>query len=783
MSAFDRLAPFIREYIWQSGWKELRDVQERAIGELLDGRGHVLIAAGTASGKTEAAFFPILTQLAQDPQPGFGAVYVGPLKALINDQFERLYDLLDEADIPVYAWHGDRPQSEKARAKREPGGVLQITPEALEGLLMRHRGQAARMFAGLRFVVIDELHAFMGTDRGLQLQCQLCRIDRLVGRAVRRVGLSATVADYGAARAWLSAGTELETAVVESGAGGKKLDIALQNYVGTGRKAGPARAEAPADAPAPVEPVDAPADEGAPAPAEPVDAPAGEGAPADAPLEEPAEATEPEEVYLPDEADLNADLYGLVRGRRCLVFTNSRAETEAVVAALRAEAERRGEPDVFHAHHGSLSAAIRADAEEAMKAAEGAAVAVATRTLELGIDLGKLDRVVQLGAADTCAGFVQRLGRSGRRGQPAVMRFLTRERGGGDSPFEDLPWELLKSVAVVQLYLEERWVEPFEDKPLPYSLLFQQIISALVPGELNPRALAKAVHALPAFRSIPVEDYMTLVRHMLDADMLARMETGTLLPGLEGERLAADYRFLSVFADGGGCRVICDGQEIGSIDSAPEVGAMFAMAGRVWRVTGCEGRGAVYVVPASGSAGAGWQSGGGSVHDRIVQKQRDILLSDGDYPYLRPAARRALEEARRTAARYELDRLFTPVGGRLLVHPWLGTRKLDTLTWLLRGRWSNALMIQTVKPVARRCALLVDTLLPRKRFLKQLGKCLRALEAEALVASAPAEVRDRNDSFLPDELLKRAYVYNALDVEGLRTSLLAHPDLAADGPD
>ena len=136
MSAFDRLSPFIREFIWQSGWKALRDVQEQAIAELLDGEGHVLIAAGTASGKTEAAFFPILTRLTESPPAGFGALYIGPLKALINDQFERIQDLLDEADLPIFAWHGDRPESEKARAKREPRGVLQITPEALEGLLM-----------------------------------------------------------------------------------------------------------------------------------------------------------------------------------------------------------------------------------------------------------------------------------------------------------------------------------------------------------------------------------------------------------------------------------------------------------------------------------------------------------------------------------------------------------------------------------------------------------------------------------------------------------------------
>ncbi len=751
MSGYDRLAPFIREYVFDHGWTSLRDVQERAIDAILDGDDHVLIAAGTASGKTEAAFFPILTRLAQADADGFGALYIGPLKALINDQFERLDALMEEADIPVYAWHGDRPESEKKRAKRDPRGVLQITPEALEGLLMRQPGTAARLFGALRFVVIDEVHAFMGTDRGLQLQCQLCRIDRLTPGGARRVGLSATVSDYAAAQAWLSAGTDRETAVVESRESGRKLDLALQNYA---VDPAPDEAKKPSllDRILPWKPAD------------------------DAP-----EAAE--EIPVPGREDLYADLYALVRGRRCLVFTNSRAETESVVAALRAEAARRGEPDAFHAHHGSLSAAIRQDAEEAMKAAEGPATAVATRTLELGIDLGRLDRVVQLGAADSCAGFVQRLGRSGRRGQPAVMRFLTRARRRGDTPFDNLPWELLRTVAVVQLYLEERWVEPFEEKPLPYSLLVQQLLSALMAGERTSRALAKAVHTLPAFAKIPAEDYMALLRHMLDEDLVEVTETGTLLPGLKGERLAGDYRFLSVFQDSGGCRVIAGGREIGSIDALPRVGESFTMAGRVWQVTGVdEARGAVYVGQGGGGESVGgWQGGGARVHDRIVAKLRDILASDAEYPYLHPAAKRALAEARATARTYELDRLFTPLGyGRLLLHPWLGTRKLDTLAWLLRGRFSNRLAVQTVKPAGDRTALLVETLLPKKRFLEGLRACLEALEPEALVSAAPAAALDRNDAFVPDALRRRAYVYNHLDAPGLKAALLAHPDLAGD---
>lgn len=187
-----------------------------------------MIAAGTASGKTEAAFFPILSQLSEKPAQSFGVVYIGPLKALINDQFERIVDLLKEADMPVFAWHGDRSAAEKARAVKCRQGILQITPESLEALLMNRSDELKSMLSDLRFVVIDEVHAFQGQDRGLQLLCQLKRIERLAGCQPRRVGLSATIHDYKAAQQWLSAGTERLVQVIESREGGRKLNLAME---------------------------------------------------------------------------------------------------------------------------------------------------------------------------------------------------------------------------------------------------------------------------------------------------------------------------------------------------------------------------------------------------------------------------------------------------------------------------------------------------------------------------------------------------------------------------
>lgn len=163
---FYRLAPFIKEFIYKNRWETLREAQVDACRVLFDTPHHLLIASGTASGKTEAAFFPALTELYERPSGSVGILYIAPLKALINDQFTRLNDLLREGNIPVWHWHGDVPQADKTKLVQNPSGVLQITPESLEGLLMNRPNAIPALFHDLRFIVIDEVHAFMGADRG-----------------------------------------------------------------------------------------------------------------------------------------------------------------------------------------------------------------------------------------------------------------------------------------------------------------------------------------------------------------------------------------------------------------------------------------------------------------------------------------------------------------------------------------------------------------------------------------------------------------------------------------
>ena len=712
MNPFYRLAPFIQEYIYRNHWDELRDVQVRAISEILDGSGHVLIAAGTASGKTEAAFFPMLTKLAQKPRDSFGVLYIGPLKALINDQFSRIQELLEEADFPIYAWHGDRSQSEKNRALRNPKGVLQITPEALEGLLMNRAGDARRMFQGLEFVVIDELHAFMGTDRGLQLQCQLVRIDRLVGRKIRRIGLSATINDYSAACEWLDGGSKLGTALVESSVGGRKLNLAMQHYT---------LSSDPGDRERAIQ-------------------------------------------------QLNSYLYAQVRGKKCLVFTNGRMESELTAGALTEIAAQRKEPECFYVHHGSVSKVLREEAEAALKSDEKAATAIATRTLELGIDLGGLDRVIQLGAPNTCSSFVQRLGRTGRRGAPAVMRFITRNQVEGETGFDDLPWELIQNIAIVQLYLEERWVEPFCQKQYPYSVLFHQFLSALMEKEQTPRELARSVMTMPAFEHVSPSDGLELLKHMLSQDIVEKTEQGGLIPGLKGERLTNHYSFLSVFAEDAAWRVIHMQREIGEIDAMPELNAIIVLAGKCWRVSEIdEQRKTAYVLPAKGKARKNWSGGGVDVHDRIVQRMQRVLIEDAIYPYLLPEAVNVLRSAREWIARLGSEAEYTAVGDKaILLHPWLGTRKMQTLLYLLKNTFKEDLKVQAVSLARRSMALQIVCEIPVGEFMNEFLDRVKAVDEQCLVADAAPVEYDRYDPFVPEALLKKAFVYDHLDIPGIR---------------
>ena len=230
-SAFDLLAEPVRRWIWDQGWTELRDIQERAILSLLKGDRDLVIAAPTAGGKTEAAFLPLISSVLATPgEGGFDLVYVAPLRALINDQLGRMEDLCARAELPIYPWHGDISQGTKSRARRDPRGVLLITPESLEALFVLRGLEVPTLFTGARAIIIDELHALLDNERGIHLRSLLTRLELAVGRRIQRVGLSATLTEMDTVKEYLRPGDPDAVDLLESAMDGGEVRVQVRGY-------------------------------------------------------------------------------------------------------------------------------------------------------------------------------------------------------------------------------------------------------------------------------------------------------------------------------------------------------------------------------------------------------------------------------------------------------------------------------------------------------------------------------------------------------------------------
>ena len=586
MNVFDRYAPFVQDFIYEHEWESLRSIQVAAADAIFNTDENVLLTASTASGKTEAAFFPILTEFWENPPASVGALYIGPLKALINDQFHRLNDLCDEADIPVWHWHGDVSASHKAKLLKKPSGILQITPESLEALLLHKHLAVPRMFCDLRYVVIDEVHSLLRGDRGGQALCLIERLSRMAGVNPRRIGLSATIGDPERAGAFLSAGTGRSCIIPRFEEPRRTWRLSMEHfYIGGPQAQERARSNngvAEADIVS-----CSPSQNDSTSLEELLSQAYAKGGEAELGL--PHQGTtavhEPQtEVYVDtpastellaptDTAPQDADpglgyIFEHTRGRKCLVFVNSREEAEAVCASLRSYCEANHEPDRFLIHHGNLSAAYRETAEELMRDEEQAQTTVTTATLELGIDIGRLERAFQIDAPFTVSSFLQRMGRTGRRDLPPEMHFVMREEQPEPRAMlpETVPWKLLQGIALVQLYREEHWVEPPALDRLPYSLLYHQVMGILAScGELTPAELAQRVLTLSYFHRVSADDLRCLLRHLIEIDHIEVTESGGLIVGLAGERVTNSFKFYAVFQENEEFTVRCESAELGTI--------------------------------------------------------------------------------------------------------------------------------------------------------------------------------------------------------------------------
>ena len=738
MNVFERYAPFIQDYIYRSGWQSLRAVQNAAGDAIFGTEENVLLTASTASGKTEAAFFPILTLLDENPSKTVGVLYIAPLKALINDQFGRLTELCEEQGIAVTAWHGDANQTKKRKLLKKPSGILQITPESLESLMINKHMEIPSLFSDLRFIVIDEIHALLRADRGLQTLCLIERLCRLAGCDPRRIGLSATIGKAELAGKLLASGSGRRTVIPKFDGGKEVWRLSLEHFYNAAPQA----------------------DEGK---LEPQNIP---------PVEEPTDTA-------PKAADPGIGyIFEHTRGKKCLVFTNSREECEAVCQQLRQYCEVNHEPERFLIHHGNLSASYRESAEEEMKDDDSLMSVCATATLELGIDIGRLERAFQIDAPFTVSGLLQRMGRTGRRGDPPEMWLVMREDHQEARAMlpDSIPWYLIQGIALVQLYIEERFVEPPRLDRLPYSLLYHQTMSTLAShGEMTAGELASRVLSLSCFHRISREDYRLLLRHLLEIDHVNRTENGGLILGLAGERVVNNYKFYAVFQENVEYTVRAGSEQLGTIVKPPPVGDKIAIAGRVWVVEDVDHkRRELYCTLVKGNIPAYFGDVAGDIHTRILERMYRVLQEEKQYPYLMRHAVFRLADARETFRQSRMgERPLVHLGGKMwALFPWLGSYAFLALERFLKLRCAPHLGLkglQSVRPYYMQFTMQVS----EEEFYRILTEEAETdFDAQELVYPNEVPVFEKYDEYVPEELVRKGFAYGVLDLAGMKQRVL-----------
>lgn len=700
------------------GWKTLHEIQERAITTLLDDDGDVIIAAATARGKTEAAFFPLISSVLEDPgEAGFDLVYISPLKALINDQFGRLRDLCAKTDLPVYPWHGDISRGIKARARKEPAGILLITPESLEALFVLRGLEIPGLFMRARAVVVDELHAFLDSERGVHLRSLLTRLELAAGRRIRRVGLSATLGDMRLVRRYLRPEAPDAVVVLEDKSASQELKAQLRGYLNQGSQS----------------------------------------------KSDDSDATAAQDAVA-------RHLFDRLRGSRNLIFAGSRQNVEWYADALRELSEKVRLPVEFFPHHASLSREHRMDLEQRLRT-HPATTAVCTSTLELGIDIGDIECVAQIGPPFSVASLRQRLGRSGRRaGAAAILRMYQIEAAASvdSDPLDRLHLSLVRSIAMVEL-LVRGWCEPPPPQALHLSTLTHQILSVIAEhgGTRATRLYATLCRRGP-FRHVDPPLFARLLRRLGNPDvaLIEQAPDGVLLLGREGERLVEHYSFYAVFQTPQEYRIVEGHRVLGSLPVVMVMvpGMTIVFSGRRWQVTKIHDRDKVIeVTPDHVGRPPSFGGTGGAIHDRIVNEMREVLLRTDRPVYLDATAAALLEEARSEFRRlgFEQSPICVISTRHSLIATGVGTVRTSTLALALRAKGYNVMPHDGFLDVRW-----PQSIPPVEEALETIARS-GPISAEEVVSSDSNLSTEKFHRYLSPELLLEDAASGRLDVGGL----------------
>jgi len=744
----------IQRWIFNQGWHGLREVQAKAIAPILSGQTDVLISAATAAGKTEAFFLPACSVLVttdseqnidhrERESEGVGILYISPLKALINDQYRRLESLAKLLDMQVTPWHGDSPRSKKQQQKKSPSGIILITPESLESLLVRDAGWVKQAFGSLKYIVIDEFHAFLGSERGQHLLSLLTRLEHLTERLdspIPRVALSATLGDLESVPQSLRPNQSFPCVIIEEDEAKASIKVQVKGYVQPSKLAFEADSK-------------------------------------NIDVENPDSKNMGIEHPYTAEAQVCADLYRFCRGGSHLVFANSRQRTEMIATELSDLCEYNIVPNEFFPHHGSLSKELRESLEKRLQKEALPTTAICTMTLELGIDIGKVDTVVQVTAPHSVASLRQRLGRSGRRGDSAVLRMLITEKEiDKDTSLTDkLRLKLIQSLAMIRLLIISKWFEPADTSLYHFSTLLHQVLATIGQwGGIRADQLYMLLCKQGPFQQIQPVHFKSLLTQMGQMQLLTQLGNQQLVLGIIGERIVGHYTFYAVFKTLEEYRIVTGNRTLGTLPVEtmliPEQYIIFS--GRRWQVKNIDmDKKVVDVISVKGGGKPPTFGGDGmSIHDRVRQEMYEIL-SNGDYriqvgnhhvDFADETARQLFSESIDTFRRYDLNN--QPVidqDGNSYIFMWRGDKVVNTLVALLIR---HDFIVEVYAGVIR--VNEVDSI-QIHQFLQKLAT-QPLPSATELAETVPNKLVEKFDEYLPEDLLTIGYGAQAFDIGDLK---------------
>ena len=611
--SYELLSEPIRRYIRDKRWEQLRPIQAAAIAKITASQNNFILASRTASGKTEAAFLPILSKTKFD-ETGVQVLYISPLIALINDQFYRIEELCKYMDVPVTKWHGEASKGLKDKVIKNPKGIVLITPESLEAMFVNKPYNVKNLFSNLKYVVIDEIHSFIGSDRGTQLKSILARLQILNTVPFSVVGLSATIGDYQEAKKFT--GNESNTTVLLDKTS-KDINALFRYFL-----------------------------------------------------------SETDELPL----DLLKKLYIETKDNKVLIFPNSRGRAEEVAVKLKKISDRAKGHVNYFSHHSSVDKELREYVEHFAKSNVRQNFCIScTSTLELGIDIGTVDEVVQIDATHSIASLIQRVGRSGRRDGADSNLFL----------YATNRWSLLQSLACWLLF-KEGFIEPPLINNKPYDILLHQALSIVKSHSgISLKELANQLKGNFAFSQIELSEIEEILNHLIKTDLLEKLRQEVIV-GVEGEKIVNHRDFYSVFKTEENFKVVNAGNTIGEVPYSPQIveGENVLLAAKIWKIKFIDFEAKkIEVIAAPDGKKPTFFGGSAAIHDHIRQKMLELLLNDENYDILDVSSQKELNAMRQEFAVFGIadspvERPVLIKEASLLFYSFLGTKVNRTLSLL-----------------------------------------------------------------------------------------------------